>query len=182
MRIKFLLVILILWSFVLTIGCSNSKQTEVVDERTGKMMLIGEVTVKHFNKAEYADWFTEQYEAYKPDNEVLVLIRDQLSDVSFKVFLGTWCKDSRREFPRFLRILDELSYDISRIEYVGLDREKTCPGKLEKGFGIEFVPTIIISKNGNEIGRIIEFPIISLEQDLLAILTGKLETANIDIK
>jgi thiol-disulfide isomerase/thioredoxin len=175
MRTKSLIVILVLLSSIVFSGCSKSQQTEVVDERTGKMMLIGEITVKHFKSAEYADLFTEQYDSYEPDDEILELIIDKMADVSFKIFLGTWCKDSRREVPRFLKILDEISFKPSHIEFVGLDREKTCPAKLEKGYGIEFVPTIIVNKNGSEIGRIIEYPIISLEQDLLVILAGIVE-------
>jgi hypothetical protein len=39
--------------------------------------------------------------------------------------------------------------------------------------GIEYVPTFIFSKNGKEINRIVEFPIFSLEKDMLDILQGK---------
>jgi hypothetical protein len=181
MRVPLLFVILVSMSAVALSGCSNSKQTEVVDERTGKMMLVNEITVEHFQSAEYAGWFTEQYDSYEPDDEILELINDKMEGISFKIFLGTWCQDSKREVPRFLRILDGMSFDISQIEFVGLDRAKTCPGKFEKGFSIEFVPTFIVSKNGNEIGRIIEYPIISLEQDLLVILTGIVETVSTGI-
>ncbi|MEE9189799.1 MAG: thioredoxin family protein [Candidatus Neomarinimicrobiota bacterium] len=182
MKAPLLIVILVLMSIVVFSGCSNSEQTEAVDERTGKMMLVNEVKVEQFQSAEYAGWFTEQYDFYEPDDEVLALIKDNMESISFKIFLGTWCKDSKREVPRFLKILDGISYDLSHIEFVGLDRAKTCPGKLEKGYGIEFVPTIIVNKNGNEIGRIIEYPIISLEQDLLVILTGIVETVSIQFK
>ncbi|HEX6170951.1 MAG TPA: hypothetical protein VFZ33_14780, partial [Chitinophagaceae bacterium] len=47
---------------------------------------------------------------------------------------------------------------------------KKSPQHEEAGKNIVRVPTVIIEQKGVEIGRIIEFPIISLEKDLLAIL------------
>ena len=40
----------------------------------------------------------------------------------------------------------------------------------EAGRNIVRVPTIIVEQKGAEIGRIIEFPVTSLEKDLLTIL------------
>ena len=47
---------------------------------------------------------------------------------------------------------------------------KKSPQHEEAGKNIVRVPTIIVEQKGNEIGRIIEFPITSLEKDLLTIL------------
>ncbi len=47
---------------------------------------------------------------------------------------------------------------------------KKSPQHEEAGKNIVRVPTIIIEQKGTELGRIIEFPITSLEKDLLSIL------------
>ena len=46
------------------------------------------------------------------------------------------------------------------------------------GLNIHHVPTVIFYKNGNEIGRIIEYPVQLLEEDMVAILTGASYTPN----
>ena len=52
------------------------------------------------------------------------------------------------------------------------------PEKEEIGLNIHHVPTVILYNNGNEIGRIIEYPVQSLEEDMVAILNGTNYTPN----
>ena len=92
--------------------------------------------------------------------------------------MGTWCKDSRREVPRIYRILDAVGFYEPRLTLINLDREKSSPGKEESDLNIHHVPTVILYNNGNEIGRIIEYPVQSLEEDMVAILNGKNYTPN----
>jgi len=90
------------------------------------------------------------------------------------IYFGSWCSDSRREIPRFFKIIDYLNIDYDKIIITGLDRNKTAPNYQENKWNIQFVPTFIfLNKNKKEIGRIIETPIESLEQDFLDILTVK---------
>jgi hypothetical protein len=55
---------------------------------------------------------------------------------------------------------------------VGINREKECPfDKKEcKNWDIKFVPTFIVFKENLEVGRIIESPQKSIEEDLLKIM------------
>ena len=53
------------------------------------------------------------------------------------------------------------------------DHYKESPQHEEKGWDIEFVPTIIFLRNGKELGRIVESPEQSLEKDMRKILIGK---------
>lgn len=52
-----------------------------------------------------------------------------------------------------------------------LDTNKTSPDYDAKANNVTNVPTTIIYRKGNEIGRIIESPKLSLEEDLLIILS-----------
>lgn len=64
---------------------------------------------------------------------------------------------------------------------VGLDKGnqyKQSPGKEEEGQGIFRVPVFILEKEGKEVGRIVEYPVESLERDLLAIVEEKPYTPN----
>jgi hypothetical protein len=59
------------------------------------------------------------------------------------------------------------------VRLITLDRNKTTPELFEKGLNITNVPTFIFYEKGIEINRIVETPIVSLEQDMLDILSRK---------
>ena len=101
------------------------------------------------------------------------LVEKGLSEVNIKIFFGTWCEDSRREIPILFEILKFCSYDMSKIELVGLSKEKTSPSNIEKKFEINRIPTIIFIKNKSELNRIVEYPIESMEKDILKILKNE---------
>jgi len=91
--------------------------------------------------------------------------------------MGTWCGDSKREIPRFYKILETANYPIEQLTMVAVDHiepnYKKSPGGEEKGLSIIKVPTFIFYKDGKEVNRIVESPIESLEKDIAAIISGK---------
>ncbi|MFC1550174.1 thioredoxin family protein [Candidatus Neomarinimicrobiota bacterium] len=156
--------------FLVLFSCSNQDKQLVIDEKTGKVIIVGDADRSDFDLPEFSSWFVEQYENYEPDSGIVKKIKDRQEGITIEIFFGTWCKDSRREVPRLYKILDRVNFNHDNIELLGLDRKKRSPKRLEKNKNIELVPTFIINNGGNEIGRIIEFPIITLEQDLFRIL------------
>jgi hypothetical protein len=90
-----------------------------------------------------------------------------------KVYLGTWCSDSRREVGRFWRVLDELADVVPfTIEYVGVDRRKVEPAALLAGAEVHYVPTFVVSRDGVECGRVVEQAPHGIERDLADLLAG----------
>jgi thiol-disulfide isomerase/thioredoxin len=83
---------------------------------------------------------------------------------------GSWCGDSRRDVPRFYRILDELKFPDSKLAVVAVDRTKTANSKALKDLTIERVPTIFFYENNVLLGKIVETPEVSLEKDMLKII------------
>jgi hypothetical protein len=58
------------------------------------------------------------------------------------------------------------------VTFIGVDNAKLSPvGEYDK-LNIQLVPTFIFYKNNNEVGRIIENPRTSLEQDIVNILSS----------
>ena len=90
---------------------------------------------------------------------------------TIKIVMGTWCPDSRREVPRFMRILNAIDFPVDRVQFIGVDNAKKSPVENYESLDIIRVPTFIIYKNNIEKGRIIENPTTSLEQDMVNILT-----------
>ena len=119
------------------------------------------------------NWFLENYNAH-PLNKALVSQIDSLfDDIDVTIYMGTWCEDSQREVPGFFKIIDALEAKDQVQPIVGLNEDKVSHDGSAEQAGVTNVPTFIFSKDGEEINRIVEFPIISLEQDILDILQEK---------
>jgi hypothetical protein len=90
------------------------------------------------------------------------------------VFLGTWCSDSRREVARLWRALDQVGGLVPfEVEYVAVDRAKSAPADLVAGQDLRYVPTFVVEREGEEVGRVVESAPGGIESDLLALLTGE---------
>lgn len=90
------------------------------------------------------------------------------------VVLGTWCSDSRREVPRLWRALDEVGGLVPfELEYLAVDRSKEEPAELLAGLDLRYVPTFIVRRGGEEVGRVVESSPNGIERDLLALLAGE---------
>mgnify|MGYP001213952262 FL=1 len=134
---------------------------------------FGEFSRTQLQNSEHNSWFTDNYDAH-PLNETLASQIDSLfSEIEVTIFMGTWCEDSQREVPGFFKIVDALGANDQINRLVGLNEDKISHDGSSEEAGITNVPTFIFSKKGKEINRIVEFPIISLEQDILDILQDK---------
>ena len=147
------------------------KQSESSDDK--EIILLGSVEIKDFKSKPYVSWYDSTYQAYESSFIQKDILDSLLTDTQIEVFFGTWCSDSQRELPAFHKIIDGLSFDIAEIKYYALDRDKVEPANSQEGRNIEFVPTFIFSKNDVELGRIIENPLESLEEDMLQVLSKK---------
>lgn len=141
-------------------------------EEEGSKMILGKTTCKALQSELFNEWYVESHNNHALDTNTLSKIEPLLKDVRIKVFMGTWCEDSQREVPALYKILDHINYDYKNLELFAVSRDKDTPEGYEKGFNIEYVPTIIFIKNGNELGRIVEYTQESLEKDMYAILSG----------
>lgn len=147
--------------------------TEVVPEN-GSPKLLGKVNKEGFSENSYGSWFVKNYEAYTPDEAIVEQIREALNEYTITLFMGTWCGDSKREVPRFYKVLDAAQFPLERLTAVAVDRDreayKQSPGGEEEGLNIHRVPTFVFYKDGKEVNRIVEHPVTSLEADILAII------------
>lgn len=140
----------------------------------GSDMLLGKCTRAALLQAPFAEWFKPNYDSYPVDSFTCNFIRPLLTGKSITIFLGTWCGDSKREVPRVLKMLDCCGFSEKNLTLVMVSNKDTLykksPQHEEAGRNIVRVPTIIIEQKGVEVGRIIEFPKVSLEKDMLSIL------------
>ena len=159
----------ILMLFVFTV-VAQEKNKSLIDDISGKIMLVGLCDREAFVDTNFAWWFDSGYKFYHPDTAVISQLKEFKNNYTITIVMGTWCSDSRREVPRFYKILDELKYPEESIKLISVDRDKVGVDNNVESLNIELVPTFIIYSDGEEIGRIIETPTESLEKDLLKIL------------
>ena len=110
--------------------------------------------------------------SYHPDPAAIATLQQVEQPTEIVVFFGAWCTDSHREIPRFLKIIETVNnQDITVTDY-GVNRQKQDELGQFEIYGIEFVPTFIVIRNGIELGRIVERPDRSLAEDLAAIMSS----------
>lgn len=162
--------------FTLSISCQvKTKQTKAKPTITQQKpsYLVGKKSKKDLLQAPYASWFNRNHDSYKLDEATVKELKKYIKGVTIKAFMGTWCGDSKRETPRFYKLLEALNFNEENLELITVNRSKRTPDNFEKGLDIKRVPTFIFYRKGKEIGRYVEYPRESLEKDILAILSGK---------
>ena len=142
-------------------------------QNDGSEMLLGETNRAGLQMDAFKEWFNPGYSEYNVDSETLASLKPLLKDINITVFMGSWCEDSHRDVPQLYKILDEAKFDESKLKVISVDEDKLTPEGFEKDMDIQNVPTIILYKNNKELGRIVEYPIQTLEKDMLSILSGK---------
>jgi len=140
--------------------------------------LLGTCTAKDLGQQPYATWYNPNYESYIPTNEIIGELKNLRPEkFTLKIVFGSWCGDSRRELPRMMKVLNAIGFPEKNIQLIGVYDSmavyKQAPKREEQGLNIYRVPTFIVYKKNEEIGRIVEYPVESLERDLLKILRGQ---------
>ncbi len=138
----------------------------------GQEHLVGKKERSDLEATLFNSWFDKNYGEYSLDTETMEKLKPLMKDVEITVFMGTWCGDSKRETPHFYKIMDAIDFDESKLTLITMTRDKDTPEGYENGLNITNVPTFVFYNDGKEIDRIVEYPITSLEKDMLAILSG----------
>lgn len=123
------------------------------------------------NSLPFKMYWDFEYTNYPVDTKVLDSIHGDLREISIKIVFASWCDDSRQQLPRFIKVLENTDFDLSKLNIIAVDKMKKAGEIKLHEYDIVRVPTFIVYRNGVEIGRIIETPLQSIEKDLLLILS-----------
>jgi len=155
------LIIALLFCIITTQGKAQMNDSTII---------VGKVT--HALVSKYI-WYDKQYQSYHPKDSIVQLLKIFAPQLRLKVVLGTWCSDSKEHVPALFKIAQTTNIAIEAIELIAVDKKKKCPTPDISQLHIEYVPTIFVYKNGIQMGSIIEAPTLTLEEDLLTIITKK---------
>jgi len=115
-------------------------------------------------------WFKTEYDSYTVKTEIFNFDLPEKFD-SVQVFMGTWCENSKREIPRFCKIFDQDYFKNIPISFICLNSNATVDVVDVEEYYVQFTPTIIFYKKGEELCRIIEQPRTeSLESDIMDLM------------
>ena len=118
----------------------------------------------------------ERAAGYIPHPVSIAKLQAYDSPVHIEVYLGTWCPDSVEHVSSFFKIIDMADNPFFIVAYTGIPREKQAREVYIRGKDIQKVPTFIVLVDNQEIGRIIEHPKKSVEEDLIDILASQIQT------
>ncbi len=145
--------------------------------------LLGICKAKDLEQEPYATWYKPGYEGYAPTADIVAQLKKNTPEkFTLKIVFGSWCGDSKRELPRMMKVLSAAGFSEKNIQLIGvydsMEVYKQAPKREEKTLNIYRVPTFIVYQKDKEIGRIVEYPVESLERDLLKIVSGQPYTHN----
>lgn len=161
--------------FITIFSCGTNKKLNktITDKKYDKKVLINECSRSGFLKDEFKEWFESAYNEYNPDENIIEMLKKiDLNEVKIMVIFGTWCGDSRREIPRFYKIIDKTKIKESNITFIGIDTKRSANHRFLDFIEFTRIPTFIFYKKGKELGRIVESTKVSLESDMYKILSN----------
>lgn len=127
------------------------------DSAEGKL-LRGIITVDDIIKdTSFSKWYEANGKYFKPKAEVVDVLKQKAGQYQLVLFVGTWCHDTQQLLPAYLKSFEAAGVPDSALTLIAADRQKTTIANLHKVFNVPNVPTIIVMKNGKEVGRVEEF-------------------------
>jgi len=102
-------------------------------------------------------WYSTNQKFYGPDSSTLNAMERTRGKLQFVIFGGTWCEDTQFILPQFFKLQEMSGVPDSVITFFGVNRAKKSLANIADAFNITNVPTIIVMKNGKEMGRVVEY-------------------------
>ena len=127
------------------------------DAKTGFKILKGILSIDVLKNDTSFHWMTSDISWYKPKQEVIASLTPVKDSVHIMALIGTWCEDTHYIFPQLVKMLNQCGYNMNNLSIIGIDREKTSLGSFTQALGVTKAPTIIVFKNGKELGRVEEY-------------------------
>ena len=143
--------------FTMNIIAFSQNQFEVLTERPNEKSLKGILSRDVLEKDTTFKWFAANQKGYTPNTVAASALRQYRDSIELLVFMGTWCEDSHIIIPRFYLILDATGFEGKKVTLIGTDRNKKTLSHLSEALNVNNVPTIIVMKEGKELGRVIEY-------------------------
>ncbi len=132
-------------------------QFQTMSERPGEKTFKGIISRELIQTDTAFTWYAENLKGYNPNPEAVAGLKKNADSIQLLAFMGTWCEDSHFIIPKFFALTDAAGFSKDRVTLIGVDRQKKTLSHLSEALNVTNVPTIIVMKNGKEVGRVVEF-------------------------
>ncbi|MFD2698753.1 TlpA family protein disulfide reductase [Mesonia sediminis] len=170
-----LLASLALWSCgTATKNTIQETQTEATSYKDlNNYAFTGDFEVEDIKHSKHKAWFEAGYTNFKLSESEKKTLKKHLKKYEIIGFIGTWCPDSKREYPKLIKLLDEVDFESEDFKIYAVNRMKKTSEGIEQKFNIRYVPTFIFinKKTGEETGRYVERPNENFIKDIIQIVT-----------
>jgi thiol-disulfide isomerase/thioredoxin len=150
---QFLVLSFLLFSYAV----SFAQSPEISHDAEGNKVVKGFISRKDLVTDTAFTWFAQNQQGFTPDPSALQALKANRDSVNIIAFGGTWCGDTKNILPKFYVLADAAGLSPDRITLIGVDHDKKTIQHLSEAFDITNVPTIIVMKNGKELGRVVEY-------------------------
>lgn len=166
MKAQYLLTVLIL---IMQYSLIAKDYTTYRDDKA-RLVIDGELSRADWYSE--TDWNLDSIAQYHPDAARCLEIKNICGkdSVEFIIIAGSWCGDTKSELPKLMKVFDVCKLEPDDYILVGVGKDKVINTNISKSINVDRVPTLIILKNGLELGRIIEYPELSWEHDIAIVL------------
>jgi thiol-disulfide isomerase/thioredoxin len=140
--------------------CKAQAQYQIIkDENHPKQHYLVGIVNKYLiqNDTAFTKWYTSSASYYKPDTAIVAAMATANKNIQLVVFGGTWCEDTQFILPKFFKLQEMSGVPDSVISLFGVNRAKKSLAAIADAFAVVNVPTIIVMKNGKEVGRVVEY-------------------------
>ncbi|MBC7536455.1 MAG: thioredoxin family protein [Ferruginibacter sp.] len=152
---RFLLVLACTIAAVLAVP-AQTPYTSAKDDK--QVTILNGIISKYILENDPAfSWYASSQSSYTPDRSILNAFEASKDKVQYIIFGGTWCEDTQFILPKFFKLQEKSGIPDNSISFFGVNRQKKTLSNFADAFKITNVPTIIVMKDGKEVGRIVEY-------------------------
>jgi len=168
---KFL--VLLFFVFTINTGFTQTQYEILKDYVDGGKILKGVISKDILASDTSFKWFSQNLKPFSGSKEIVAAFAKQKDSVQLVIFFGTWCEDSHTILPKLFSFLDAAGFPDDRVTLIGVDRNKKTISHVTDAFNIINVPTIMVMKEGKELGLIVEYGRYGMVEKELAEIVDK---------
>ncbi len=162
--------------FILSLSAVKAQKTYTTTEDAGEpgsFIYNGIVTKADLQNNAAFTWYAANATNYTPKEAQVTTLKEGKGKLKYLVFGGTWCSDTHFILPKFFKLMEAATIADEDISFFATDRNKKTIGNITEVLNIKNVPTIIVMKEGKEVGRVIEYGTTGMWDQELADLVKK---------
>lgn len=133
-------------------------QTPYTFTKNGDEVILNGIITKYIlmNDPVFS-WYPSSQQSYTVNQSTVDAMSASKGKVKYIIFGGTWCSDTQFILPKFFKMQEQAGVPDTDISFFAMDRSKKTIGNIGDALGITNVPTIIVMKDGKEVGRVVEY-------------------------